>query len=219
MKEGIPEILPAALRDRFPDPWSYSIGPTPTQLFWNIPSQNPLPDLLACRQLGPVGGSHRQRLLSEHDGRLPRHVQHPAGGGGVQHVRHAGDGHQPLLPRQHHPGNPPGGFGWSGHCCSAAKRSAIQSQPACGKPIAAACDPALLSLGGWLALNRNLAGNVSLDLNGYLWDVFPGTVESFSYFVAVGVNQLLWLRSWRSRHSYAVQFALYFCFQGDPAHR
>eukprot|EP00667_Euglena_gracilis_P001806 EG_transcript_1808 len=63
---------------------------------------------------------------------------------------------------------------------------------ASGNPLAAACDPALQALGGWLAVNRNRqqqAGNASVELGGYLWDVFPGVVESFSYFVVVGMNK------------------------------
>eukprot|EP00667_Euglena_gracilis_P000972 EG_transcript_972 len=58
-----------------------------------------------------------------------------------------------------------------------------------GKPIADSCDPTLEVLGGWLSMNRNLAGNVSVELSGTLWNVFPGTVESFSYFVVVGMNK------------------------------
>eukprot|EP00667_Euglena_gracilis_P002143 EG_transcript_2142 len=73
-------------------------------------------------------------------------------------------------------------MGSSRPCSNASDRSS-------GKPIAASCDPALQALGGWMALNRNLAGNTSVELSGTLWNVFPGTVESFSYFVAVGMNK------------------------------
>eukprot|EP00667_Euglena_gracilis_P004288 EG_transcript_4307 len=58
-----------------------------------------------------------------------------------------------------------------------------------GVPIAAVCNPTLQGLGGWLAANRALQHNVSVELAGTLWDVFPGVVDSFSYFVAVGMNK------------------------------
>eukprot|EP00667_Euglena_gracilis_P003215 EG_transcript_3226 len=58
-----------------------------------------------------------------------------------------------------------------------------------GVGIAHVCDPVLQELGGWLAAHQDLVGNASLELAGMLWDVFPGTVDSFSYFVAVGMNK------------------------------
>eukprot|EP00667_Euglena_gracilis_P004125 EG_transcript_4142 len=61
--------------------------------------------------------------------------------------------------------------------------------PRAGVSIAAVCSPALRGLGSWLATNRALAHNVSVELAGTLWDVFPGVVDSFSYFVAVGMNK------------------------------
>eukprot|EP00667_Euglena_gracilis_P015506 EG_transcript_16131 len=74
-------------------------------------------------------------------------------------------------------------MGTSRQCPNAAGQSSS------GKPLATSCDPALQALGGWLAVHRNLVSNTSLELSGYLWDVFPGTVESFSYFVVVGMNK------------------------------
>eukprot|EP00667_Euglena_gracilis_P001511 EG_transcript_1513 len=58
-----------------------------------------------------------------------------------------------------------------------------------GVGVAVVCDAVLRSLGVWLAANTALAGNASLELDGTLWDVFPGVVDSFSYFVAVGMNK------------------------------
>eukprot|EP00667_Euglena_gracilis_P004049 EG_transcript_4064 len=72
--------------------------------------------------------------------------------------------------------------GTSRSCANATERSP-------GKPIAQSCDGVLQLLGGWLALNRNMTSNVSLELNGTLWDVFPAAVDTFSYFVAVGMNK------------------------------
>eukprot|EP00667_Euglena_gracilis_P002777 EG_transcript_2783 len=60
---------------------------------------------------------------------------------------------------------------------------------ASGVGIADVCSPALQGLGLWLAAHRGLAHNVSLELAGTLWDVFPGVVDNFSYFVAVGMNK------------------------------
>eukprot|EP00667_Euglena_gracilis_P001096 EG_transcript_1095 len=57
-----------------------------------------------------------------------------------------------------------------------------------GKPMAQGCDPVLQGLSGWLAANRGLQSNVSLEVNGTVWDVFPDVVDSFSYFVVVGMN-------------------------------
>eukprot|EP00667_Euglena_gracilis_P004260 EG_transcript_4282 len=58
-----------------------------------------------------------------------------------------------------------------------------------GVPIVTVCHPPLQKLGMWLTANQGLAHNVSLELAGMLWDVFPGVVDSFSYFVAVGMNK------------------------------
>eukprot|EP00667_Euglena_gracilis_P000794 EG_transcript_794 len=58
-----------------------------------------------------------------------------------------------------------------------------------GVGIALVCDPVLRQLGSWLAAHQGIVYNVSLELNGFLWDVFPGVVDSFSYFVAVGMNK------------------------------
>eukprot|EP00668_Euglena_longa_P028282 GGOE01035476.1.p1 GENE.GGOE01035476.1~~GGOE01035476.1.p1 ORF type:complete len:1062 (+),score=255.96 GGOE01035476.1:261-3188(+) len=58
-----------------------------------------------------------------------------------------------------------------------------------GNPVTEACDASLRGLGGWLVANRGLASNVSLELDGTLWDVFPASVDTLSYFVAVGMNK------------------------------
>eukprot|EP00667_Euglena_gracilis_P001528 EG_transcript_1527 len=58
-----------------------------------------------------------------------------------------------------------------------------------GVPVIQTCDPALRLLGGWLVANTGLQAKASLELNGTLWDVFPSMVDSFSYFVAVGMNK------------------------------
>eukprot|EP00667_Euglena_gracilis_P001184 EG_transcript_1185 len=63
------------------------------------------------------------------------------------------------------------------------------TEPSSGKPVTTVCDPALRRLGKWLQQNQGLTHNVTLDLNGTLWDVFPGTVDTFGYFVAVGMNK------------------------------
>lgn len=60
--------------------------------------------------------------------------------------------------------------------------------PAGGKPIAEACDPVLRGLSGWLAAHRAMPSNASLEVGGTVWDVFPDSVDSFSFFVAVGMN-------------------------------
>eukprot|EP00667_Euglena_gracilis_P006233 EG_transcript_6281 len=58
-----------------------------------------------------------------------------------------------------------------------------------GVPISQACIPLLQGISGWLALNRFVQSNSSLELNGTLWDVFPSVVGTFTYFVAVGMNK------------------------------
>eukprot|EP00667_Euglena_gracilis_P005620 EG_transcript_5660 len=63
------------------------------------------------------------------------------------------------------------------------------AEQASGVAIAQVCDPALRGLGRWLEANRSLGGNASVELDGTLWDVFPSTVDSFNYFVAVGMNK------------------------------
>eukprot|EP00667_Euglena_gracilis_P000852 EG_transcript_853 len=60
---------------------------------------------------------------------------------------------------------------------------------ASGTPLAEACDPALQTLGGWLAAHRNLSANASVELAGTLWDVLPTAVEGLGFFVVVGMNQ------------------------------
>lgn len=55
--------------------------------------------------------------------------------------------------------------------------------------MAQSCDPKLQQLGVWLGANRAFAGNASVELGGYLWDVFPAVVDSFAYFVIVGMNK------------------------------
>eukprot|EP00667_Euglena_gracilis_P001134 EG_transcript_1134 len=58
-----------------------------------------------------------------------------------------------------------------------------------GVDIAQVCDPVLSQLGVWLAAHQGIRYNVSVELGGFLWDVFPGVVDSFSYFVVVGMNK------------------------------
>eukprot|EP00668_Euglena_longa_P042576 GGOE01056356.1.p1 GENE.GGOE01056356.1~~GGOE01056356.1.p1 ORF type:complete len:994 (+),score=310.99 GGOE01056356.1:265-2982(+) len=58
-----------------------------------------------------------------------------------------------------------------------------------GVSITQVCHPQLRELGSWLVGHQNMTGNASLKLGNTLWDVFPGTVDSFSYFVAVGMNE------------------------------
>eukprot|EP00667_Euglena_gracilis_P001137 EG_transcript_1138 len=58
-----------------------------------------------------------------------------------------------------------------------------------GVPLAQACHVRLRELAGWLAANRLVQSNASLELSGTLWDVFPSTVDTFTYFVVVGMNR------------------------------
>eukprot|EP00667_Euglena_gracilis_P000584 EG_transcript_585 len=58
-----------------------------------------------------------------------------------------------------------------------------------GVPLAQACHVRLQRLAGWLAANRFVQYNSSLELGGMLWDVFPSTVDTFTYFVVVGMNK------------------------------
>eukprot|EP00667_Euglena_gracilis_P002512 EG_transcript_2511 len=58
-----------------------------------------------------------------------------------------------------------------------------------GVPLVQACHPRLRGLAGWLAANRLVQSNASLELNGTLWDVFPSIVDTFTYFVMVGMNK------------------------------
>eukprot|EP00667_Euglena_gracilis_P006215 EG_transcript_6262 len=58
-----------------------------------------------------------------------------------------------------------------------------------GVPLTQACHPRLRGLAGWLAANRLVQSNTSLELAGTLWDVFPSAVDTFTYFVVVGMNR------------------------------
>jgi len=52
------------------------------------------------------------------------------------------------------------------------------------------CDPVLGALGLWLAENRGTVGaHASVRLDGIVWDVFGSALDTFGYFVVVGMAE------------------------------
>ena len=53
-----------------------------------------------------------------------------------------------------------------------------------------ATDAQLQAIGRWLSQNRLLVGNYTrIELNGIFWDILSSKVETFTYFVMVGMDR------------------------------
>eukprot|EP00668_Euglena_longa_P026819 GGOE01033541.1.p1 GENE.GGOE01033541.1~~GGOE01033541.1.p1 ORF type:complete len:1010 (+),score=259.64 GGOE01033541.1:275-3031(+) len=70
-----------------------------------------------------------------------------------------------------------------------ASRSCPNGTSPGGVPIVQACHSLLRGLAGWLTTNRAVHQNATFEQNGTLWDVYPSIVDTFTYFVVVGMNK------------------------------